>query len=566
MQNINDVILKSGLFTEAQLKRANSEQLKTGVSLTEVILNLGYISKDALFIGISRQLGLKYLRFNDFPKALPKFNYPAIQFMKQYNLVPIGKEGEKYMIAMSDPTDTYAKEALNHFLNSDFTVYLSSPEDIREAISQYFENSSDSSHLMDGLHEDEAEIIDDGSEEYVHQLRDVSHEAPIIKLINMFIIKAIELLASDIHVETGNKQLTVRYRIDGILIEAETYPKKLQAAIISRLKIMSKMNIAERRLPQDGRIKLRVSGREIDLRVSTLPTLYGESVALRVLDRGTTSICMEDMGLNMNVLDQIKKLINMPNGIFLVTGPTGSGKTSTLYAALNKINSKDIKIITIEDPVEYAIEGLNQIQVKPKIGLTFATGLRHIVRQDPDVIMVGEIRDKETADIAIHAALTGHLVFSTLHTNDAPGAVSRLLNMGIESFLLSSALIGVLAQRLVRVICPSCITHYYPPKEILDKLIQDNEPFAAFKGAGCDACKHTGYGGRMGIFELMVVNEDIKTLITNKASTDELRSRAELSGMVSLRTDALSKVTEGFTTIEEVMRVTKEEDNDDVLL
>ncbi|MBF0542779.1 MAG: Flp pilus assembly complex ATPase component TadA, partial [Nitrospirae bacterium] len=322
IQNINKILLKSGLITESQLKMAIVEQSKTGMSLLDAVLSQGYISKEVLLAGVSSYLGIKYLRFNDFPKEIPSDNYPALSFLKQYSIVPIGKIDNQYMIAMADPTDVYAKDALDIFFTRKYIIFLSSSEDIKEAITHYFESSTDSTKLMEGLNEGGAEIIDDGFEEDVHQLRDMSHEAPIIKLINMFITKAVELHASDIHVETGEKQLTVRYRIDGILIEAETYPKKHQSTIISRIKIMSKMNISEKRLPQDGRIRLRVSGREIDLRVSTLPTLYGESVVMRILDRGITAIRMEEMGFCRDVLEQINKLITMPNGMFLVTGPT----------------------------------------------------------------------------------------------------------------------------------------------------------------------------------------------------------------------------------------------------
>ncbi len=341
------------------------------------------------------------------------------------------------------------------------------------------------------------------------------------------------------------------------LSEVESLPKRIQSAVISRIKIMSRLNIAERRLPQDGRIKLRVSGRDIDLRVSTIPTIYGESIVMRILDRGSTLVVLDHLGFPEDTIKRYKELITTPYGMLLVTGPTGSGKTTTLYAALSEINSDAKKIITVEDPIEYQISGINQIQVKPKIGLSFANGLRHIVRQDPDIIMVGEIRDVETAEISIHSALTGHLVFSTLHTNDAPGAVTRLLDMGIEGFLVSSSLIGVLAQRLVRMICPKCKEPYEAGQEIVDKL-ELAESISTYHGTGCDYCRNTGYRGRTGIFELMVVDSEIRQLILERASSDVIRKKAVSQKMQVLRESGLEKVGQGITTIEEVLRVAQE--------
>jgi len=374
----------------------------------------------------------------------------------------------------------------------------------------------------------------------------------------MLITRAVEGRTSDIHIEPFENNMKVRYRIDGALTEVEALPKRIQPAVISRIKIMSRMNIAERRLPQDGRIKLRVSGRDIDLRVSTIPTVYGESIVMRILDRGTALVVLDHLGFPESIIEKYDKLITTPYGMMLVTGPTGSGKTTTLYASLNKINSSDKKIITVEDPIEYQIDGINQIQVKPQIGLTFANGLRHIVRQDPDVIMVGEIRDIETAEISIHSALTGHLVFSTLHTNDAPGAVTRLLDMGIEGFLVSSSLIGVLAQRLVRVICSKCREPYSPSQDMIDKIGLLPENFQAYHGSGCEECRGTGYSGRTAIFELMLVDSSLRNLVLEKASADVIRKYAVSNGMQVLRDSGWEKVRQGVTTIEEVIRVSQE--------
>ncbi|MBF0559062.1 MAG: Flp pilus assembly complex ATPase component TadA, partial [Nitrospirae bacterium] len=385
--------------------------------------------------------------------------------------------------------------------------------------------------------------------------KDLASEAPIIKLVNMIIVRAVENRASDIHIEPCEDELKVRYRIDGILHDIESIPKKLQAAVISRIKLTAKLNIAERRLPQDGRIRLRVAEREIDLRISTIPILYGESVVMRILDKEGIVVDLGLIGFSQEMLQSVNQLIKRPNGIILVTGPTGSGKTTTLYAALDKINSPDKKIITVEDPVEYQLKGINQIQVKPQIGLNFSNTLRHIVRQDPDVIMIGETRDLETAQIAIQAALTGHLVFSTLHTNDAPSAITRLHDMGVENFLLSSTLRGILAQRLVRTICPLC-------KEI-DNSVAHVDTGAihvdgAYKGKGCEHCSFTGYRGRIGIFELMVVDDAVRDLLLQKSDSNSLREQARRSGMKTLMEDGVEKIKSGVTTLAELYRVTQE--------
>ncbi|MEW6068956.1 MAG: type II secretion system ATPase GspE [Nitrospirota bacterium] len=552
---LGEIIFECGLLTKEKLDIALKEQQNNSKKIGETLVNLGFISNEDMLRAISRQLGIKYLTFSEFPRVIPHDISLSVKFMRQYKVVPLGKDNGVIKIAMADPLDTYALNALRLFFNSEIEIYLSSEKDIAETIEQYFGDNIQMTSIMEGMREEETETIDAGLQEDVHHLRDMALEAPIIKLVNMLITRAVEDRASDIHIEPFENKLKVRYRIDGALIDAESLPKRLQSAVISRVKIMSRLNIAERRLPQDGRIKLRVSGRDIDLRISTLPTLYGESVVMRILDRGIALITLEEIGFMENTLEQFKKLIAMPYGMILVTGPTGSGKTTTLYASLSRINSSDRKIITIEDPVEYEVEGVNQIQVKPKIGLTFASGLRHIVRQDPDVIMVGEIRDRETAEIAIHSALTGHLVFSTLHTNDAPGAVTRLLDMDIEGFLVASSIIGVLAQRLVRVICPDCKKPFKEPIPVKDAEID----FPTYYGEGCEKCRHKGYIGRTGIFELMIMTEDIRQLILNKASADIIRHKAVSEGMHTLREYGIQKIKQGVTTIEDVLRVTQEE-------
>jgi general secretion pathway protein E len=567
-KRLGEILLERKLVTLEKLEVALKEQSihdkereasgKGYRRLGEILAELGFVSEDDILKALSFQLGLKYLTFSEFPKVIPDNSYPTVKFMKQYRIVPIGVSNNTLQIAVADPLDKYVLDALNVFSGRPVELFLSSEKDIMEAIEQYFGTDVQMTSIMEGMREDELESEGLELQEDVHHLRDMAFEAPIVKLVNMLITRAVEDRSSDIHIEPFENSVKVRYRTDGVLNEIESLPKRLQPAVISRLKIMSRLNIAERRLPQDGRIKLRVSGRDLDLRISTMPTVYGESIVMRILDRSTSLTALEHLGFPDDIIGEYRKLINAPYGMLLVTGPTGSGKTTTLYASLSEINSEDKKIITIEDPIEYQIEGINQIQVHPKIGLTFANGLRHIVRQDPDVIMVGEIRDIETAEIAVHSALTGHLVFSTLHTNDAPGAVTRLLDMGTEGFLVSSSLIGVLAQRLVRVICPVCKEPFTPNQKLLDKVEFPLLSTETYHGAGCDECRFTGYKSRTGIFELMVMNEEIKQLVLGRASSDAIRDMAVASGMHLLRHSGWQKVREGITTVDEVLRVTQE--------
>ncbi len=553
---INPEKLEVALKEQSNLVRVSSAPGRGYMRIGEILIGLGFVSEQNVLSALSYQLGLKYLVFSEFPKAIPDDTYPTMKFMKQYKLVPIGVEDNVLKIALSDPLDKFVLDSLQVFSGKHIKLFLSSEKDVMEAIEQYFGTDVEMTSIMEGMREEEVESDGIDLQEDVHHLRDMAFEAPIVKLVNMLITRAVEDRASDIHIEPFENSIKVRYRTDGVLNEVESLPKRLQPAVISRIKIMSRLNIAERRLPQDGRIKLRVSGRELDLRISTMPTVYGESIVMRILDRGSELIVLEHLGFPEDTLEEYRKLINLPYGMLLVTGPTGSGKTTTLYASLSMINSEDKKIITIEDPIEYQIEGVNQIQVNPKIGLTFENGLRHIVRQDPDIIMVGEIRDIETAEISVHSALTGHLVFSTLHTNDAPGAVSRLLDMGTEGFLVSSSLVGVLAQRLVRVICPVCKEPFTPTSKILEKVDFQLKGITTYYGAGCDECRHTGYKSRTGIFELMIINDDIRQLVLEKSSADMIREKAVMNGMKVLRESGWQKVKEGITSIEEVLRVT----------
>jgi general secretion pathway protein E len=463
---------------------------------------------------------------------------------------------------MSNPLDFYTIDAIRLATNYEVHVLAGRENEILEAIERSYGVGATS---MDKIIEDTETVPEyrGEDEENVDHLRDMASEGPVIRLVNLIITRAIELRASDIHFEPFEEQFRVRYRIDGVLHDVESPPKRLQPAVVSRVKIMAKLNIAERRLPQDGRIMLRVKGKEIDFRVSSIPTIHGESIVLRILDKSSIVMDIATVGFLEDTMAGFIDLIQRPHGIILVTGPTGSGKTTTLYCALEKINSPDKKIITVEDPVEYQLRGINQIQVKPAIGLTFANALRSIVRQDPDVILIGEIRDAETAEIAIHSALTGHLVLTTLHTNDAPSAITRLIDMGTEDYLLSSTVIGILAQRLVRVACPYCQEPYIPSPAVLKEMKLSTADLAGLKISqvkGCEKCSNTGYWGRSGIFEFLKVTDDIQKLILGKKDANIIREAARKNGLRTLREDGWLKVKQGITTIPEVLRVTQEEE------
>ncbi len=500
-----------------------------------------------------------YIDPQDFPKVPFVLEGISSRFIKENLIIPIELKGNVLKIVMARPDDRPVRDALRVATSADLSVYTSDAKAIEDYISRFYgQESQNINRIIEDISEKGVEFLREEEEDVGH-LKDLASEAPIIKLVNLLITRAVESRASDIHIEPYEDELKVRYRIDGVLHDVESAPKKLQAAIVSRIKIMAKLNIAERRLPQDGRIKLKVNEKEIDLRVSTIPVLHGESVVMRILLKEGILIDLDQLGFSRDTLTKFAQLIKKPNGIILVTGPTGSGKTTTLYAALDKINSPDKKIITVEDPIEYHLKGVNQIQVKPQIGLNFANTLRHIVRQDPDIIMIGEIRDLETAEIAIQSALTGHLVFSTLHTNDAPSAITRLIDMGVENFLLSSTIRGILAQRLVRVICPAC--------KVIDNSEVDKEELRVlgiaadtdlYRGMGCEKCSFTGYYGRTGIFELLVVDEHIRRLILGRADSNELRDAARQQGMKTLLEDGADKVKTGITTLSEVLRVTQE--------
>lgn len=502
---------------------------------------------------------INYLKPEELPKVPTVLEGLSSRFIRENRVIPLELKNNILKVLMANPEDKATIDALGVATSADIMVYVSDATVLDEYISKFYgQESQNINKIIEDIGERGLEFLKE-EEEDIGYLKDLASEAPIIKLVNLFITRAVESRASDIHIEPFEDEMKVRYRIDGVLHDIESVPKKLQAAIVSRIKIIAKLNIAERRLPQDGRIRIKIGEKEIDIRVSTIPVLYGESVVMRLLDKEGIVIDLDILGFFPQTLSAFEQLIKRPNGIILVTGPTGSGKTTTLYGALDKINSPDRKIITVEDPVEYQLKGVNQIQVKPQIGLNFANTLRHIVRQDPDIIMIGEIRDLETAEIAIQSALTGHLVFSTLHTNDAPSAITRLLDMGVENFLLSSTVRGILAQRLVRVICPDC-------KEI-DTSTFDKEQLTMlgirgdttlYWGKRCEKCSYTGYHGRLGIFELLLVDDEIRTLILRNADSNQIREAARAHGMKTLLEDGAEKVKAGMTTLNEVLRVTQE--------
>ncbi len=499
------------------------------------------------------------LKTEDLPKVPVVLSGISSRFIKENRIIPIEYKNNILKIAMENPEDFDTIDSLRIALAADIAVYEAESGTVEEYLKRFYEEESkDIGRIIEDIGGG-VEFLAGMEEEDIGHLKDLASEAPIIKLVNMLITRAIDSRASDIHIEPFEDELKVRYRIDGVLQDIESVPKKLQAAIVSRVKIMAKLNIAEKRLPQDGRIKLKIGDREIDLRVSTIPVLHGESIVMRILLKEGIVIDLEQLGFDNETLSAFENLIKKPNGIILVTGPTGSGKTTTLYGALDKINLPGSKIITVEDPIEYHLKGINQIQVKPQIGLNFANTLRHIVRQDPDIIMIGEIRDLETAEIAIQSALTGHLVFSTLHTNDAPSAITRLIDMGVEHFLLSSTIRGILAQRLVRVICPSCkeVDHSPSSREEL-RVLGYPEDAPIYKGRGCELCSNSGYYGRTGLYEFLVVDEDVRRLVLKDVDAVKIRDAARKKGMKTLLEYGVQRIRDGVTTLSEVLRVTQE--------
>ena len=560
--SLSERLVERRLISGEELERVVKLQQEQQTPLTRLVVELGFLSEEDLLPVLRDHFDIPLISLKDIPnEPLPIELSPGIgDFFKLARMVPVKIDGRELLVATTDPFDLSRLHALELAVGLSVRPVLAREKEIAARIDALY-SSGYSADAGPGATAQQIDSI--GDEEDVAHLRDMASEVPVIRMVNQMLIRALESRASDVHIEPFENQLKVRYRIDGILHEVESPPRQLKAAVISRLKILAQLNIAERRLPQDGRIKTRLAGKDVDLRIATVPTLYGESVVIRLLERGQIFTQLDTLGFPPGLLAKFNEMIAKPHGMILVTGPTGSGKTTTLYGALQKINDPGKKIITIEDPVEYQLSGVNQIYVKPQIGLTFANGLRSIVRQDPDVIMVGEIRDAETAEIAVQAALTGHLVLSTLHTNDAAGAISRLLEMGVQDYLLSSSLLGVLAQRLVRRLCPACRKEV--PFAGLDGTeaelgVQNgNAMETVWEAMGCDACNGTGYLGRIGIFELLPVTSEVCKIIVQRADAGAIRNFAVKQGMRLLRDDGWDKVRQGVTTLAELLRVTREE-------
>jgi general secretion pathway protein E len=560
--NLAERLVERKLLSGDELERVVRLQAEQQAPFTRMIVELGLLSEDDLLPVLRDYFNIPLYSLKDEPltPAPLELELPIAEFLRAACMVPVKMDGPDLVVALNNPFEISRLHALELAAGVKIKPVLAKEKEITARIEAlYGAAASTDGAPASGAREIEGAV----DEEDVAHLRDMASEVPVIRLVNQLLVRALESRASDVHIEPFENQLKVRYRIDGILHEVEPPPRELKAAVVSRLKILAQLNIAERRLPQDGRIKIRLAGKDVDLRIATVPTLYGESVVIRLLERSQIFTGLHTLGFPPALLRQFNEMIAKPHGMILVTGPTGSGKTTTLYGALEKINDPGKKIITIEDPVEYQLSGVNQIQVKPQIGLTFANGLRSIVRQDPDVIMVGEIRDAETAEIAVQAALTGHLVFSTLHTNDAAGAISRLLEMGVQDYLLASSLLGVLAQRLVRQLCSKCRKEIpfagpaNPGTQNGGSVWEDKQ--TTWDAVGCSACAGTGYLGRVGIFELLPATAEICRLIVQRADSGLIRSLAMQQGMRLLRDDGWDKVHQGVTTLAEVVRVTREE-------
>ncbi|RIL05837.1 MAG: type II secretion system protein GspE [Proteobacteria bacterium] len=559
-ERIGELLVRQNMLTAEQLKRARDEARSNGARLGHQITKLGYIQENELTEFVAKQYGLPSIELGDFEIDHEVVKLVPEEVALKHTVIPVNRAGSTLILATADPSNIFAIDDIKFLTGYNVEVVVASEQAIKAAIDKYYDKSASFADVMSDLDVEDLELIQDEDDVDVGELARESEDAPVVKLVNLILTDAVKRTASDIHIEPYEKEFRVRYRIDGVLYEVMKPPMKLRNAITSRLKIMSELDIAERRLPQDGRIKLKMGrGKEMDFRVSTLPTLFGEKVVLRLLDKGNLQLDMTKLGFEQGQLDVFKDCIHRPFGMVLVTGPTGSGKTTSLYSALAELNTSTENISTAEDPVEFNLAGINQVQMHEDIGLNFAAALRSFLRQDPDIIMVGEIRDFETAEIAIKAALTGHLVLSTLHTNDAPSTVNRLLNMGIEPFLVASSVNCILAQRLARRICGECKERdaEVTKQALLDAGLSEEEAAGAqiFRGRGCRNCSETGYKGRVAVYEVMELTEELKEFVLNGASSMELKREAIRGGMTTLRRSALNKLLEGVTTLSEVLRV-----------
>ncbi|OGS22621.1 MAG: type IV-A pilus assembly ATPase PilB [Elusimicrobia bacterium RIFOXYA2_FULL_39_19] len=567
LKKLGEMLVNLGILTPEQLKEALEIQKQSGGKLGHILMQLNYVTEEVLLTFLGKQAGMQFISLQEFGE-IPEEVLKAVpeSIIRHQTLIPIEKKGKTLTIAMCDPFNIFAIDDLKVMTGYDISVVISSEKEIKETIEKYYTTKSSFDTVLKDIEQAienvDIEVVKEKEEDQDSlSLELQSEEAPVVKIVNFILTSAVKQKASDIHIEPYEKTLRVRFRVDGVLHEQQPPPKKFQNALISRIKIMAKMDIAEHRLPQDGRIKIKLLNKEVSFRVSILPMAFGEKVVMRILDTSSLCVDLHKLGLEPETLAIFEKNIQMPFGINLVTGPTGSGKSTTLYSALTTLNHPDINISTIEDPVEFVIEGINQVHVRSEIGLTFAAGLRSFLRQDPNIILVGEIRDKETAEIAINAALTGHLVFATLHTNDAASTVTRLSNMGVEPFLSSSTIIMVIAQRLLRTICKYCKEPYEVPLEHLIPLgvkpdqVGNKQNVVLYRGKGCEHCSK-GYKGRIGAYEILEMCDELRDLLLNKEPTHKIKQMARRKGMLTLRESALRKLIGGTTTVEEVMRVT----------
>ncbi|MBS3820861.1 MAG: Flp pilus assembly complex ATPase component TadA [Phycisphaerae bacterium] len=554
------LLLDNGIITQAQYQQALRRQEEDRrLSITDALVKIGAIDETQALQAIAEHAKLPFRRLNASEVVDEAFEVLPEDYMRNKNVLPIGWEDDAVLMAVHDPTDIFLVDDFRTRIKQPVKLVVVPPTDIKRAIEELSAGPTQQVDEIVRDFDDEAVEVVDEEETEQQDLEQMAGESPVIRYVNYLISSAVREGASDIHIEPGEKRIRVRFRMDGILFEQSAPPIQMHAAIISRLKIMANLDIAERRLPQDGRIRASVHRRSIDLRVSTLPTVHGEKCVIRILDNRAISVGLENLGFQPDTLRTFKHEILQPHGVILVTGPTGSGKSTTLYSALQIMDHDKMNISTVEDPVEYELAAVNQVNVRSGIGMTFAAALRSLLRQDPDVVMVGEIRDAETARIAVQASLTGHLVLSTLHTNDAPSSITRLINIGIEAYLISAAVNAVLAQRLVRRICPDCKTVVDEPTAPEAEFLKvcEKEDVQLYRGAGCEKCRNTGYKGRVGLYELLVLNDDIRDIVTRNPTLTELRSHARDTGMVTLREDGLAKASQGQTTVEEVMRVTE---------
>jgi len=558
-RRLGALLVERGKLDRDKLERALRLRSESEERLGVLLVRLGLAAERDVAEALATQVGLPLARAEDYPETPVLQDQVAPEFLQQARVLPLVETPEQLVVAMADPFDHFALDALRLATGKQVEVRVGLDSDIEAAFQRQYANGGAMGQMVEDIRspeEEQAELDD------IQHLKDLASEAPIIRLVNLVISRALKAGASDIHIEPFESSLKIRYRVDGVLREVDAPPTRHTAAVISRIKVMANLDIAERRLPQDGRIRLRIEGREIDMRISTVPTMHGESVVMRILDKSSLPLDFRALGFTPQMLPDFEALLALPHGIILVTGPTGSGKTTTLYAALHALNTPEKKIITVEDPVEYQLEGVNQIQVKPRIGLDFANALRSILRQDPDVIMVGEMRDTETARIAVQSALTGHKVFSTLHTNDAASSVTRLLDMQVEDYLLTSTLSGVLAQRLVRTLCTECREAYAALPELVARLglerLGAGEGTSLYRAVGCAHCEHTGYRGRTSILELLVMSDPVRQAVLQHGDAQAIRDAALEHGMVSMYQDGLRKALDGQTSVEEVVRVVQE--------